>query len=493
MKRKPEVISLLRKFSVYLFFDKSNGKKARDFFKKINENKDIQKTSIIQRSDLIIFFFTNKYIESDFKIDWKKKENKIFFIVLLEDIEQIPSLDLSDAVKFNLYDSIDSNEIKRFQIFLSRLIDFKSIKSSQVVMIERSMLNSKHFGHKFYTNFRNFVQKLEFIGKDKVIVKTCEDKTKYEIVIIDWIEGKIISKIKIEDKYNLDFCWIEHLNQLLVYQDCDKVKKFLLFTINGDFVKEVFSENTIEHIVSAISYNRDKFEVYLNAYDKISSSGYILILNDQFTQINKISSHIINLDIPLNYLSEIEILNIKYNIFHQNTNFAFIQEKNSINLDYFYDVYIFDKRSYSIVGVIKTDIYDDYRLIACFEGKLLFLFGDYYKFYRIQNIRFPFFPDLSAYCKINPFKQAHLLSSPYLLPCGFSACLDCIFNHYNIFKRILMCPMCKKEHNLKFNQLKASDIDSLFNQDACTTISDKLKSSIHEIGRFLLFKFFSPL
>jgi hypothetical protein len=129
MKRKHEVISLLRKFSVYLFFDKSNGKKARDFFKKINENKDIQKTAIIQRSDLIIFFFTNKYIESDFKIDWKKKENKIFFIVLLEDIEQIPSLDLSDAVIFNLYDSSNLNEIKRFQIFLSRLINFKSITS----------------------------------------------------------------------------------------------------------------------------------------------------------------------------------------------------------------------------------------------------------------------------------------------------------------------------------------------------------------------------
>jgi hypothetical protein len=129
MKRKHEVISLLRKFSVYLFFDKSNGKKARDFFKKINENKHIQKTSIIQRSDLIIFFFTNKYIESDFKIDWKKKENKIFFIVLLEDIEQIPSLDLSDAVIFNLYDSSNLNEIKRFQIFLSRLINFKSITS----------------------------------------------------------------------------------------------------------------------------------------------------------------------------------------------------------------------------------------------------------------------------------------------------------------------------------------------------------------------------
>jgi hypothetical protein len=78
MERNPEVISLLRKFSVYLSFDMSNGKKARDCFKKIYENRDIQKTAIIQRSDLIIFFFTNKYIETDFKIDWKKKKINFF-------------------------------------------------------------------------------------------------------------------------------------------------------------------------------------------------------------------------------------------------------------------------------------------------------------------------------------------------------------------------------------------------------------------------------
>jgi hypothetical protein len=111
-------------------------------------------------------------------------------------------------------------------------------------------------------------------------------------------------------------------------------------------------------------------------------------------------------------------------------------------------------------------------------------------YYSNHNIRVPFFPDSSAYCKINPFKQAHLLSNPYLLPCGDSACLDCIFNHYNIFKRIFICPMCKKEHNLKFNQLKASNFDLLFNQDVCTTISDKLKSSIRDIGIILNFKSF---
>ncbi len=42
--------------------------------------------------------------------------------------------------------------------------------------------------------------------------------------------------------------------------------------------------------------------------------------------------------------------------------------------------------------------------------------------------------------------------------------------------------MCKQEHELKLNQLTESDSNLLFNQDVFTTISDKLKSSIHEIG-----------
>ncbi len=302
-------------------------------------------------------------------------------------------------------------------------------------------------------------------------------KTKYEIVIIDWKEGKIISKIKIEHQYNLDFCWIEHLNQLLVYQDYVNVKKFLLFTKNGDLVREVFSENTIEHIVSAISYNNDKFELYLNVFDKICSSGSILILNEEFTLIKTISRNIINSDIPLNYLPEFEILNIQYNIFHHNTNFAFIQEKNFINLDYCHDVYIFDKRSYSIVGVIKTDD----RLITCCEGKLLFLSNG---FYLIQNIPLPICHDSFPFCKINRFKEPHSLSSPYLLPCGYSACLDCIYSHYNIFKRIFICPMCMKEHKFKVPNIY------LFNQNVCTTISGQRKSIIRNIGKILTYKIF---
>jgi hypothetical protein len=72
MERKPEVIRLLRRFSVYLSFDKSNKDKVHEYLKKVDEHKEIEKTETILRSDLIIFFLTKEFIESDdFKVDWK--------------------------------------------------------------------------------------------------------------------------------------------------------------------------------------------------------------------------------------------------------------------------------------------------------------------------------------------------------------------------------------------------------------------------------------
>jgi tyrosyl-tRNA synthetase len=81
----------------------------------------------------------------------------------LENIEKISSLNLNDSIIFNFYDSIDSNEIKRFQIFMPLLIDFKSIKSSQIVMIESVMLNPKRF-------YRNFIS-----TTDKIAIKSFRD------------------------------------------------------------------------------------------------------------------------------------------------------------------------------------------------------------------------------------------------------------------------------------------------------------------------------
>ena len=76
------------------------------------------------------------------------------------------------------------------------------------------------------------------------------------------------------------------------------------------------------------------------------------------------------------------------------------------------------------------------------------------KLYLLQNI-----PNLNfgsgvhdILCKINPSKEPHLLSNPYLLPCSGVACFDCINDRFNIFKRSFNVKNANK--NIKMNWSK---------------------------------------
>ena len=57
-------------------------------------------------------------------------------------------------------------------------------------------------------------------------------------------------------------------------------------------------------------------------------------------------------------------------------------------------------------------------------------------------------------CDLNPIKP-HLLKNPYLLPCGKSACLDCIYENYNTFLQVFKCynQKCQENHQIS-NKLK---------------------------------------
>ena len=82
------------------------------------------------------------------------------------------------------------------------------------------------------------------------------------------------------------------------------------------------------------------------------------------------------MEFKINYTSEIQIFNVEYKIFHYTSNMSLLQEKMDETRGYFMhwsnmysDIYFFDKLSYSIVGVIKTND----KLITIYGDKMLFL------------------------------------------------------------------------------------------------------------------------
>ena len=217
-------------------------------------------------------------------------------IVFLENIQQLQSssLDLNQFYAFNYYKAGEiEDSISRL---FSRLINFKYINYDLIPTIYSSQIRSKCF-----LMICSFVKKIEFIENDQVIVKTFSKNANSDIFdcetifIIDWRKAKIISKISIEDCCDLDFSWINHLNQILVYRKykaSEEDTKLLLFTKEGSFTKSIYSFKWNQYKVNSISYNKNDLEVYLNVFDKLSSIGSIRILDQDFNLIKVVAMNL---------------------------------------------------------------------------------------------------------------------------------------------------------------------------------------------------------
>ena len=141
-------MKLLNIQSVYLSFDESNQETTDEMMKRIDENQQIRKVDSIDKSNIVIFFLTKKFIESDkFKRDLREKENKFILIVLLENIGSLLNLDLNQffVSLFNAsMSSIEKEEvILRNKRFMSRLNSFKNNSKNEIPIAERNLNESK--------------------------------------------------------------------------------------------------------------------------------------------------------------------------------------------------------------------------------------------------------------------------------------------------------------------------------------------------------------
>jgi hypothetical protein len=96
-----------------------------------------------------------------------------------------------------------------------------------------------------------------------------------------------------------------------------------------------------------------------------------------------------------------------------------------------------------------------------------------------------------AFCKLNPYKKPHLLSNPHLLPCGHSACLECIYQQYNLFKISLTCVLCNQEHKLAKqldSAVPSTTISGFLSQNLFDMIIDENKTFISDLGILVILK-----
>ncbi len=400
-------------------------------------------------------------------------------MILLEKLDLNSTLDLSQYFVFNFYESFSLEARKELmQEITSRFNLYTKINSHN----NHEMIVNKFSSNVYGKNSERLIIKMvELINDEEVIVKTSTLKNIEKIMIMNYIKATIVGTISNEDIEKHEFCWIKHLNQIFCYQ---KNKSILikeanccLFSKTGNLIKSVYSTDNSIYEVNSIFYNKNNLQVYLNVLNKQFFKRSILALNEEFILIKIIDEDLFNSDYPLNYTSEIKFFNIDYKMFHYNSNIAFLQSKYDHRI-----VYIFDKLSYSIVDSFESDK----RLTMVLGDKMLFRSRTCYFIQQVPlTIKAQKFIDCSAFCNFNPFKIPHLLSNPYLLPCGNSACLKCIYQQYNLFQRLLKCQICNEEHKIpkQMEPANLSIISEIYSHNLIHMISiNENKAFISDLG-----------
>jgi hypothetical protein len=436
-------------------------------------------------SDIIMFFLTKKFLKSEkFKEEWSKRKNKIIIVVLLEEFDLNSTFGqfFNQFFVSNFYETLSlvsrEESIQRNKAFLKKLINIKTINSNKAHDVILNKFSTNIYGNNIE---RVIVREIGIINDDEVILKISNRQNIEKIMIINWKMVKTIGVIGNSNIQKQEFCFVKHLNQIFCYQK-EKTKlikeaKCSLFSKTGNLIRTLsihLIDNNIYDVIS-LFYNNKTLQFYLNIFIKYCMKRSIVTLDKEFNIINKINEDLFNPQFSLNFSSEIQFFDINYQIFHYNSNIAFLQLKNNNN------VYTFDKLSYSIIDSFQTKS----RLIMVFGNKMLFKSRNCYLIQEVPvSKKSENFFEYNAFCKLNPFKKPHLLSNPHVLPCGNSACLECIYQQYNLFKKSLTCLLCNQEHVLskQLEPTNQSTINGFYDLKFINMIIDENKVFISNLG-----------
>ena len=437
----------------------------------VNIENEEKISSEIEKSNLVILFITkdckkSKLVEKEVAI--AKKFYKLLIPVVLGDncmdIENLLDYD-NNFLVIKIEKPLDSNTeaFKRFQALL-----FRSLQIVKYNWIDLQLILIK----KLKQNF--LLDDLKFISDEEVIIRSKSDILK----VINIKTGEIVSEIHQNDSCAIYlFVWIAHLSQILVilfdYKTFELDVNFYdksgenMETINLLEICEISSD------ILFLNYEPISQNTYLAANQKTDSSNATIFIFDKYFNYvckkelayclfvkavtrkyiyvscrdylesfeqSQIKNEILVYDLYYNYVTTIQASSSIENLIcdSKQADFIFIQTKTGVE--------ILNSESLSIVGIIECP----FQLKIVLNDKMIFTdLKEHIFVYKIDFLEKKK-ADSKFICRANPLKS-HLYSNPYLLPCNNSACLECIYQIFNIAERKFKCnfELCKNEHTLQ--------------------------------------------
>ena len=383
--------------------------------------------------------------------------------------------------------------------------DFKAV---QIIEPIKSDLNKQNF-HKFNKFFPRLIQKRKYFSIDSIEFKLINsfelfsetDLCYFEMIsneetllhltenflpnnhgltnikIINIKSGNVVSEIAIDIESTFVCCWVHHLNQILVII-LDSKKSYLMDRA-GNIVRELTDFNI--DFTCCICYNKLSKRTIITT--KINGNLNLIEFDENFNKITynkKIdysSFHIINghvcqydqsqiyfydssltLQVTVNHPFGNSIKNFdsgnKIQIIAdgtKNSKYAYVLLQDS-NI-----VHVLDTNLFLFVRKINFEI-SIRKILIVYNEMIILQDGDVNIYtYKIHLKRKIFENSINSeyICKFNPLNP-HLYSNPYILPCGHSACLDCIYDNYNLHLRKLNCDFdeCHENHVLSDKLVK---------------------------------------
>ena len=124
----------------------------KDYFENILGKKRFIINGGLTDSNVIFFFLTKCFVKSDqFKEEWSKRDKKVIFWILLEELESPLDFNLNHFLVFDFKETISSlakdNIIEKNKLFLSRLLSLSKTNSNNKLEIVSIKFSSNICGN----------------------------------------------------------------------------------------------------------------------------------------------------------------------------------------------------------------------------------------------------------------------------------------------------------------------------------------------------------
>ena len=404
------------------------------------------------KSNCFLIFLTKEFKESsEFNdiIEYVKLNAKKILIVWL-DREIFTDARLNNefqVICFNEDMSLElkTEAIKRIDIFLNRLAFKKPTFSN--IKLDFKLYSIKQTG---CTTFNN---QYEIIPENEVIIVSPSS----HVSVYNFKTGELLSRIAEAEV----FVWIEHLNQIIIpdYNNNTRInpEKFIFnkytrqrfYEKTGTFVRDIaFGNSTLGLCMChSMKYNKTSYEFYMHIEKcELEKNELILMYDKNFNLIQLIEKCSIADLIRLTNV--ISISNRKeYQVFENPQKPVIVFLQNATD-----GIQILNTNSFSIVSSIKNP-FSIKKILNNNKILLTDLNGNFFIYtFQITNLLSNDYLIDKFACKLDKLNY-HLYKRPVLLPCGNSACYECIYENYNFYNDNFKCNFdsCQQVHKLPNN------------------------------------------